>query len=79
MRSRADGMAIDSTGRLYVATAAGIQVIDPRGRHLGIIRVPSVARNVAFGGPQRNTLYMTALDSLYRVPLLSAGPPARAK
>ena len=37
-RSRADGMAVDSAGRLYVATGSGIQVIDPRGEYLGIIR-----------------------------------------
>jgi gluconolactonase len=78
-RSRADGMALDSMGRLYVATAAGIQVIDSRGRHLGIIRVPSVARNVAFGGPGRRTLYLTALESLYQVPMIAQGPPGRAK
>ena len=32
-------MAIDAMGRVYVSTAAGIQVIDPSGRHLGIIRL----------------------------------------
>src|SRR5688572_5521455 len=79
LRSRADGMALDSMGRLYVATAAGIQVIDSRGRHLGIIRVPSVARNVAFGGPGRRTLYLTALESLYHVPMIAQGPPGRSK
>ena len=78
-RSRADGMAIDSRGRLYVATASGVQVIDPRGQYLGTIRVPSVARNLAFGGPRRQTLYMTALESLYRVQMLSEGPAGRAK
>jgi gluconolactonase len=78
-RSRADGMAIDATGRLYVSTAAGIQVIDPRGTHLGIIRLPSVARNVAFGGQGRRTLYLTALDSLYRVQTLAEGPAGRSK
>ena len=78
-RSRADGMALDSKGRLYVATAAGIQVVDSEGQHLGTIRVPSVVRNVAFGGPIRRTLYMTALDALYRVEMLSEGPARRSK
>ena len=79
LRSRADGMALDSTGRLYVATASGVQVIERRGRHLGTIRVPSVVRNVAFAGPHRQTLYMTALESLYRVQMISEGPSGRAK
>ncbi len=64
---------------LYVATAAGIQVIDSGGRHLGIIRVPMPARNVAFAGPGRKTLYMTALETLYRVPMVAEGPAGRAK
>ena len=79
LRSRADGMAIDSMGRVYVSTGAGIQVIDPRGQHLGIIRLPAVARNLAFGGPRRQTLYLTALEGLYRVQMLSEGPAGRAK
>ncbi len=78
-RSRADGIAIDAMGRLYVSTAAGIQVVDPRGKHLGVIRLPSVARNVAFGGPGRQTLYLTALESLYRVQTLAEGPASRSK
>lgn len=79
MRSRADGMALDSEGRLYVSTAAGIQVIAPNGNHLGIIRLPAVARNVAFSGPDRKVLYLTALNALYRVPVLSSGPADRSK
>lgn len=79
LRSRADGMALDSEGRLYVATASGVQVIDPRGNHLGTIRVPVVARNLAFGGTDRHVLYLTALDALYRIRLLSRGPPDRPK
>jgi gluconolactonase len=78
-RSRADGMALDSSGRLYVASASGIQVIDARGNHLGTIRLPAVARNLAFAGPDRHTLYLTALEALYQVRLESRGPSDRAK
>jgi len=79
LRSRADGMALDSKGRLYVATASGVQVIDPKGQYLGTIRVPSVVRNLAFAGPQRRALYMTALESLYRLQTIAEGPAGRAK
>jgi gluconolactonase len=79
LRSRADGMAMDSEGRVYVSTAAGIQVIDRAGKHLGIIRLPAVARNLAFAGPDRRMLYLTALNALYRVPTLSLGPADRSK
>jgi gluconolactonase len=79
LRSRADGMALDSEGRVYVATASGIQVVDARGNHLGTIRLPAVARNLAFAGPDRRTLYLTALNALYRVQTLSSGPADRSK
>ena len=78
-RSRADGMCVDSADRIYVATGSGIQVIDRRGVYLGTIRVPVVVRNLAFSGPARRTLYMTAVQALYRVELLSQGPRGRTK
>ena len=78
-RSRADGMAVDSAGRLYVATGSGIQVIDPRGEYLGIIRVPSIMNSIAFAGPTRQTLYLTGRDSLYRIQMIARGPEGRAK
>jgi gluconolactonase len=79
LRSRADGMALDSEGRLYVTTGSGVQVIDARGNYLGTIRLPAVSRNAAFGGPDRRTLYLTAFEALYQVQLLSQGPSDRAK
>jgi gluconolactonase len=78
-RSRADGMAVDSAGRLYVATGSGIQVINPRGEYLGIIRVPSIMNSIAFAGPNRQTLYLTGRDSLYRIQMIASGPAGRAK
>jgi len=78
-RSRADGMALDSEGRIYVGTASGVQVIDPKGNYLGTIRIPAVARNLAFGGVARRTLYLTTMKALYQIRLLSHGPDGRAK
>ena len=79
VRSRADGMAIDSKGRMYVSSGSGVQIVSPRGEYLGTIRVPELVRSVAFGGPRRQTLYMTAATSLYRLRMLSEGPSKRAK
>ena len=79
MRSRADGMALDSEGRLYVATGSGVQVIDRQGQHLGTIRLPVVIRNIAFSGPDRRTMYLTGLTALYRIELVAQGPSGRAK
>jgi gluconolactonase len=60
-----DGMKVDTAGRVYCTGSGGIWVLDPAGTRLGIIRVPEVPRNLAFGGPDLRTLYITAGDSVY--------------
>lgn len=52
-----DGMAIDSEGRIYDATAPGIQVLSPEGKYLGIIPMPRNGISVAFSGPGKKWLY----------------------
>jgi gluconolactonase len=77
--SGADGMAIDSEDRLYVTSAKGIQVFDRSGYYLGTIPVPRQPTNVAFAGPSKQTLYITAREGLYRLQLLSKGPARLGK
>ncbi len=62
LKADPDGMTLDDQGHLYVATNVGIQICDQPGRVVGIIRRPSEARpsNVVFGGPDMQTLYVTA-------------------
>lgn len=66
--SGADGMTVDSDGRLYVATYAGLQMFDPTGRLGGVILKPQNAflSNAVFGGPKLDTLYVTCTDKVYR-------------
>ena len=78
-RTGADGVAVDSNGRLYVTSDIGVQVISPGGENLGTIQVPTKARNVAFGGPGRRSLYVVAAKELYRVPMVAQGPSDRSK
>lgn len=77
--SAADGLAIDADGRVYVATRVGVQVLNPEGEHLETIETPKQPSNIAFGGPNRELLYITAREGLYRVPLLTRGPADRFK
>jgi len=77
--SLADGMAIDRDGRVYVATGAGIQVFDKKGRFLGNIKVPRQPSNIAFSGPDKHTLYITAREGLYKLQMLSQGPERQGK
>jgi gluconolactonase len=78
-QSRAGGMTIDSKGRLYIATAYGVEIFDPEGEYIGLIRAPEMVRDLAFAGPWRQSLYMTAATSLYRIDLLAQGPARRVR
>jgi sugar lactone lactonase YvrE/enterochelin esterase-like enzyme len=71
----ADGMAVDTDGWLYVATKTGIQVFDPPGRISAIINPPQPGSisNLVFGGPNRDMLYVTAGDKVYRRPMRRKG------
>lgn len=71
--SYADGMCMDTAGRLYVTSTPGIQIFEKGGRYLGTIgiRRPS---SCAFGGSDRRTLYITGGTTLYRIATLSQGP-----
>ncbi|MCS6978408.1 MAG: SMP-30/gluconolactonase/LRE family protein [Gemmatales bacterium] len=68
-----DGLTVDVKGNLYITSQLGIQVFDPNGKLLGILKFPEQPANVTFGGPDRKTLYVTARTSLYSVPMEIAG------
>jgi gluconolactonase len=77
--SGADGMAIDRDDRVYVSTITGVQVFDARGHYLGTIALGRQPANVAFSGADKQTLYITAREALYRVKMLSKGPARLGK
>src|SRR5215204_6398677 len=57
----------------------GVQVFDAKGDYLGTIKLSRQPANVAFAGPDRQTLYITARQGLYRVKMLSRGPDRPGK
>ncbi len=77
--SGGDGMAIDAEGRFYVTAITGVQVFDKTGQYLGNIPVPKKPTNVAFAGPRKSVLYITAQEGLYRIPTLTQGPARLGK
>jgi gluconolactonase len=82
IKTFADGMAVDDDDRLYVATGGGVEVLSPEGEHLGIIPVrcpPADCQNLAFGGPNKQTLYVAGAGSLYKVEMIARGLTTRAK
>lgn len=66
--SGADGMSMDTEGRLYVATKLGVQVLDQPGRVNLIINKPSPAflSNIVLGGPDGGWLLATCGGNVYR-------------
>jgi gluconolactonase len=76
-QSNADGIRVDRDGRLYVATAMGIQVCDQAGKVQCIIPTPNNRlSNFTFGGPHFDTLYATCGDRVYKRKLKVIGANA---
>jgi gluconolactonase len=70
-----DGMKLDIEGHLYVTGATGVWVFEPDGTHLGVIVTPERPANCAWGDSDRQTLYITARTSLYRIRTRVPGVP----
>ena len=68
-----DGMKVDAEGRVYCTGSGGVWVFAPDGEHLGIIRVPEIPANCAFGGPDFKTMLFTARTSVYSLRMTTAG------
>jgi len=68
-----DGMKVDSKGNIWITGEGGIRIISPAGKVLGQLVLPEVAANLAFGGADMKTLYITGSTGIYRLPLLVAG------
>jgi len=68
-----DGVKIDTKGNIYSSGPGGIRIVSPAGKVLGQIVLPEDAANIAFGGNDMKTLYITASTGIYRVNLATAG------
>ena len=68
-----DGMKVDAEGRVYCTGSGGVWVFDAAGEHLGIIRVPEIPANCAFGGPDFKTMLFTARTSVYSLRMTTPG------
>jgi len=55
-----DGSTIDAAGRVYVTTQAGVEVLSPDGKNLGVIPTPRGVITGAFGGRDKKTFYILA-------------------
>ena len=70
-----DGMKVDVQGRIFCTGPGGTWGFAPDGSQLGIIRTPEVPANLAFGGPDLRTLFLTARTSVYSLRVKVPGQP----
>jgi gluconolactonase len=61
-----DGLRVAANGNLYIA-CRGIAIYTPTGQFVKMIEFPETPANCAFGGPDLQTLYVTARTSVYQV------------
>jgi gluconolactonase len=69
-----DGLKIDAEGRIYCSGPGGIHVYEADGAPLGVIEVPEVVGNFAWGGEDLQTLYICASSSVYAARMAVPGP-----
>jgi sugar lactone lactonase YvrE len=68
-----DGMKVDAEGRVYCTGPEGVWVFDASGHHLGVIRLPEIPANCAWGGPDHRTMLFTARTSVYAMRMKTPG------
>lgn len=68
-----DGMKIDQSGRLYTTGPGGIWIYGPNGDRVDRIVIDAQCTNLAFGGSDRSTLYVTTPSTVYSVELDATG------
>lgn len=70
-----DGMTIDNQGNVYL-TGQGVTVYNSAGQKVQHIDVPAAwTGNVCFGGKDRKTLFITASDAVFILPMRVHGAP----
>jgi sugar lactone lactonase YvrE len=76
-----DGTAIDNDGRIYTTGNGGTWVISPAGAILGFIPAPRGMISVAFGGPNKRTLFGVSIRDvqIFAIDTIAQGYRGRPK
>ncbi|HVY20622.1 MAG TPA: SMP-30/gluconolactonase/LRE family protein [Bauldia sp.] len=68
-----DGLRIDTKGNVWTSAGSGVNCYAPAGDFLGRIAFAHAVTNVAFGGPGRSRLFVTAGPGLYAIDTNAVG------
>ena len=71
-----DGVKVDRAGNLFVSGPGGLWILSPEGVHLGTVKGPELAANMAWGDDDGMSLYLTARSGLYRLRVLTGAARA---
>ncbi|MGD0061141.1 MAG: SMP-30/gluconolactonase/LRE family protein [Verrucomicrobiia bacterium] len=63
---RPDGFRVDIEGNLYISAMVSVEIFDRTGKKIGEITLDQRPANVAFGDPDRKTLYICARTGFYK-------------
>ena len=72
-----DGLKLDIDGNIYCTGPGGIFVISPEAEILGRIRMLDHTTNLSWGDSDRQSLFITASSSVYRLRLNIPGVPLK--
>lgn len=64
-----DGIKVDPEGNIFATGPGGVLVFTEKGELLGTIKFPETPANLAFGGHDMKTLFVTARTGLYSIRL----------
>lgn len=70
-----DGITLDEQGNLYTAWGDGIKIYNPDGNLIYTLPMPERPTNMAFGGADQRTLFITGRQSLYAIDMTVRGAP----
>lgn len=63
----ADGMKVDTDGHLYSTGPGGLWIFSPDGEVQQHVKTPARITNLAWGGSDNSTLFLTAPNAVYRL------------
>ena len=73
-QSSSDGLKVDNAGNVWATGSEGVAIFSPEAELLDIINIPGSTTNLAFGGSENLTLFITNFSGLYKLDL---GPLTR--
>jgi gluconolactonase len=62
-----DGIECDRAGNVFLCNKDGLVILDPSGKRLGLITLPTVPANICWGGPESNDLFIAARQNIFYI------------